>query len=292
MPEIVEQFSSEVPGDAPELIQLLPAGRITANDGRVFVLRDPEAVIRNSGASGLDLPIDYEHQNDDPARRTNGPVPAAGWIKELIAKPDGIWARVEWTETARAHIRKREYRYISPALYLDNGSREVTRIKGAGLVHTPALSLLALAREDETAGYGEIARALDLPETAGMPEILAAISERKPNAPETAVPMEAVQELLADRNEKATRLREIEAERIVGDAVEQGYLTPAMRPWALTLCAADPEGFETFMKASEPAYGYLTRRAEFPSPQAETARAGDTVNAIASQLGLDPEALK
>jgi len=38
--------------------------------------------------------------------------------------------------------------------------------------------------------------------------------------------------------------------------------------------------------------GYLTRRAEFPSPQAETARTGDTVNAIASQLGLDPESLK
>ncbi|WP_340214117.1 phage protease, partial [Dinoroseobacter shibae] len=32
---------------------------------------------------GIDLPIDHEHQGDDPARQKNGPVPAAGWIKGL-----------------------------------------------------------------------------------------------------------------------------------------------------------------------------------------------------------------
>ena len=65
MTELVQVFSAEIPGAAPELIQLLPAGRITANDRRVFEGKDPAAIILRSTAAGLDLPIDYDHQNDE-----------------------------------------------------------------------------------------------------------------------------------------------------------------------------------------------------------------------------------
>ncbi len=81
-------LTSEGEGNAvPDMVQLLPAGRITACDGRGFVLDDPAAVVERSKLTGgIDLPIGYEHQNDNPDARRNGPVPAAGWIKELIAK--------------------------------------------------------------------------------------------------------------------------------------------------------------------------------------------------------------
>ena len=165
---------------APDMVQLLPAGRITARDGRVFVLNDPEAVVERSKLSGgIDLPIDYEHQNDNPESRKNGPVPAAGWIKELIARPDGIWGRVEWTDRARQLITAREYRYLSPALLLARGSDVVLRIKGAGLVHNPALELTALAREEEDAApaLARIAEALGLDADAGEVAILTAIHD-------------------------------------------------------------------------------------------------------------------
>ncbi len=44
-----------------------------------------------------------------------GTAPAAGWIKRLEARPDGIWAAVAWTEAAQARIRAGEYRYITPS---------------------------------------------------------------------------------------------------------------------------------------------------------------------------------
>lgn len=96
---------------APEWVHLLPAGLIWGRDGRSFRLGDGAAVIAASQAGGVDLPIDYEHQADDPDRQKNGPVPAAGWIKALELRADGIWGRVEWTATAKNMVAAREYRY-------------------------------------------------------------------------------------------------------------------------------------------------------------------------------------
>ncbi len=74
---------------------------MNARDGRRFKLNDPAAVIRAFREGAVDLPIDYEHQIDKEEARLKGPVPAAGWIKELVLEDTGLWARVEWTERAR-----------------------------------------------------------------------------------------------------------------------------------------------------------------------------------------------
>ena len=91
-------------GEAPAWVHLLPSGATTARDGRRFILAEPEAVIAAFEAGRIDLPVDYEHQADKPVNRANGPVPAAGWIKALEARADGLWGRVEWTATAARMI--------------------------------------------------------------------------------------------------------------------------------------------------------------------------------------------
>ncbi len=68
----------------------MPVGRATARDGRSFLLDEPEAVLAAFDAGGIDLPLDYEHQNDRPEAKLSGPVPAAGWIKELSAPPRSL----------------------------------------------------------------------------------------------------------------------------------------------------------------------------------------------------------
>ena len=79
---------------APEWVHPFPLGRTTANDGRVFDLGDPAAVILNFDGRGLDLPVDFDHQMDDGKTRS-GPVPAAGWIKALRSDDMGLWGRAE-----------------------------------------------------------------------------------------------------------------------------------------------------------------------------------------------------
>ncbi len=87
-------------GGAPSWVHLFPEGRMTGRDGRIFDLADPGALVLAFQSSGVDLAVDDEHQNDVPEAKLHGPVPAAGWIKELKADAGGLWGRVEWTATA------------------------------------------------------------------------------------------------------------------------------------------------------------------------------------------------
>ncbi|MBE2277410.1 MAG: hypothetical protein IAE87_14095 [Rhodobacteraceae bacterium] len=133
---------------APEWVHLFPVGRMRARDGRQFDLADPAAVLLDFQSRGVDLPIDYEHQNDRSEAKLSGPVPAAGWIKALKADETGLWGRAEWTATAREMLERREYRYLSPSFLFHPQTRQVIRLKGAGLGHNPNLHLTALANED------------------------------------------------------------------------------------------------------------------------------------------------
>ncbi len=132
-------LSLEARGGAPEWIRLLPLGEVTLGDDR-----DPFFVDQNSLASiiehfesrGNDMVVDYEHQTMD-----GGQAPAAGWIKELQAREDGLWARVDWTERALNYISNREYRYFSPVIALDK-KRRATRIMHVALTNFPAINNL------------------------------------------------------------------------------------------------------------------------------------------------------
>ena len=138
------------PGHAPEWVHLFPGdGEVKGRDGRAWQLLDPAALVLAFQSAGIDLPVDYEHQNDTPEAKLNGPVPAAGWIKELRADDGGVWGRVEWTATAAELIGRKEYRYLSPSFLFHPQTRQIVRLKGAGLVHNPNLHLTALASQED-----------------------------------------------------------------------------------------------------------------------------------------------
>jgi phage I-like protein len=132
----------------PEWIHLLPLGELKLADSREPIRVDSQAlnqIIAAGQERGNDLVIDYEHQT-----LSGGEAPAAGWIKELQARGDGLWARVEWTGRATAYITNREYRYFSPVLTLDE-QRRPTALLNAGLTNFPAIThlppLVAKSRE-------------------------------------------------------------------------------------------------------------------------------------------------
>ncbi len=98
----------------PEWIMLIPAGRIEAVDGRVFINGVPEAIVAAFQRHGLELPIDINHKMElMPAGEE---APAMGWITALEVREGAIWARVEWTPRGARALKDREYRYISAAI--------------------------------------------------------------------------------------------------------------------------------------------------------------------------------
>lgn len=280
-------------GQAPDLVHLLPLGEIKGRDGRRFVLDNPGGVISASLSQGLDLVIDYEHQGDDPARRGSGPVPAAGWIRDLVLKADGIWGRVVWTERARNMIAGREYRYLSPVLTHRPGG-EVVRLKGASLVHRPNLELTALSSQETTMteALARVTEALGLAPDAGIDAILAGIEALGGDPdPSKYVPIKAVNDLLAERNTRTATMSQREAEAKVTAAMDAGYLTPAMRDWAVALCHQDPDSFDAFMSSATPAYAHLFTETSLNAAAPRSPSRGPLALAIATQLGIAPEAL-
>jgi phage I-like protein len=124
----------------PEWIRVLPRGTVELSDHREPFLVD-EASLRSMAAEfrsrGVDLVVDYEHQSLQGER-----APAAGWIKDLEARADGLWARVEWTQPARDYLEKKEYRYFSPVLKLDPETRRPVALMHVGLTNLPAIKHL------------------------------------------------------------------------------------------------------------------------------------------------------
>jgi phage I-like protein len=124
----------------PEWIRVLPRGAVELSDHREPFVVD-EASLMSMAAEfrsrGVDLVIDYEHQSLQGER-----APAAGWIKELEARGDGLWARVDWTRQARDYLEKKEYRYFSPVLRLDPETRRPVALMHMGLTNVPAIKHL------------------------------------------------------------------------------------------------------------------------------------------------------
>lgn len=124
---------------------LMAAGQLNVRDGRRWRLTDADAVVNATRAtpSGLDLPIDFEHQTQ-LALKNGQPSPAAGWIRALQVPAGALWARVEWTARPAAMLKAREYRCLSPTFF-HTPDGTVMRIEGAALTNCPALDMPALA---------------------------------------------------------------------------------------------------------------------------------------------------
>lgn len=308
-------------GAAPEWVHLFPPGRMFARDGREFILANPQAVVLAFEKGGIDLPIDYNHENDrkDPSRA--GPIPAAGWIKELAVRGDGLWGRVEWTAKARELIGNREYRFLSPTFYIDAKTNAIMQLKGAGLVHNPALHPTALASEetdmdDAAALRTSLVEALGLPADTADAELFSAarrVIEEMRRAPggkthaETAalaasgttpdpakfVPIATVQAMLTERRSERAAASEERVKSKVSKALADGLLTPAMAAWATDLCRADEASFDRFLAESGPVFAHFGKRiVPTGAPPSYTAVAASAEEeALCAQLGLKPGSL-
>lgn len=312
------------PGKAPEWVHLLSGGgTVKGRDGRKWELVDPAGVVLAFEANGADLPVDYEHQNDNPEAKLRRPIPAAGWIKEMRADDGGIWGRVEWTATAAEMIERKEYRYISPVLVYHDKTRQIVNLKGAGLVHSPNLYLTALANQDftmppksppetippkapakpvATGPEGEAAFAAMIADLLGLPpetppeELFKALKAKLSAEPDPAqfVPVATVQAMLIERNHSVATASQERAAQKVDDAMRSGHLSPAMKDWATALCRSDEASFDRFLTSSVPQFAHLSRPAvpsALPPGSRVDRQSEELADAICSQLGLKPGSL-
>ncbi|WP_412389917.1 phage protease [Desulfovibrio piger] len=305
-------------------IQLFPAGTFAARDGRPGNLRgvnatswrltaqDAEAVIAHWQRTATPLVVDYEHQTQLAAQ--NGrPAPAAGWITSLEWEEGrGLFAGVDWTDKARAHIRAGEYRYISPVFAFDRQSGAVLRLICAALTNHPALDGMDAASATftpyEEPPMKQILAALGLPETADEAAALAALTTLRQErdsakaqaeaAPDpkkfvTMTTFSAVQQEAAQLRDELTKLKnEAQAAALKDDieaALKDGRLTAATKGWAEEMAKTAPDALKAFL-AAQPSVQALTGTQTGGRPPAGdkpgTAALTDEEQYVCNQLGM------
>ena len=134
-------------------IQVLPAGRFGAEDGRwipaggwFLDAAGAARIIARVDARGTPLVVDYEHQTIN-AEWNGQPAPAAGWIRALEwIDGDGLFASVELTPRAAEMVRAGEYRYFSPVIEYDEQTGEVLALLMGALTNNPAIDGMAAAQ--------------------------------------------------------------------------------------------------------------------------------------------------
>jgi phage I-like protein len=91
--------------------------------------------------AGEKLLIDFDHFSYDPDKSSE----AAGWIVEVEARSNGLFARVEWTDEGEPAITNKRYRFVSPVWMpadcevLANNRLRPLRLDSVGLTNQPNL---------------------------------------------------------------------------------------------------------------------------------------------------------
>lgn len=170
----------------PEWIQLLPKGEVQARDGRgPWHYQDAKAVIETSFSTRRKIHIDENHSTDTAAKLGMS-APARGFITEMEERDDGIWGRVDWTESGKTLLADRAYWGISPVLSYDKKTGKVSAIARAALTNDPALRELLALNSTETNHMfaAKVAKLLGLSEDASEDEIMKALGARLEKAGE------------------------------------------------------------------------------------------------------------
>jgi phage I-like protein len=224
--------------EAPDWIKILPAGKVTTRDGRSFEF-DPAVLAARFDKDGIDIPIDLDH-----GTANNKKPEAVAWIKQLDARTDGLFGRVEWLDVGREVLAAKTRRYVSPTFKHSEG--KAGWLHSVALVAAPALSMPALAHAtsdpQEEPSMKAIAEALGLEADASETACLSAITVLSTDKVDKAIHDETLAKLTAATDEleqlKADA-RQKEVDDLLETALADKKILPANRDHFASLCATD-----------------------------------------------------
>lgn len=237
-----------------KLVKLLPLGLVHSTKGDFLVDNESFQSIRcKFSERQLQIPIDYEHQTLKDMQ-----APAAGWIKDIVLKSDGIYGAVDWTERAAEYLKNREYKYISPVVTLRNADKKAVGLHSAALTNTPAIDAMTPVACSDKPGEGEDSVNQEEAENSGKNtlEALAALLQLDPSATMEDI-YKAVSALL--EGQEAMKLKadtcqfevvRMKADDVVSEALRDGKVLPFQRDWAFQSAMNDLDSFTLWLKTA------------------------------------------
>lgn len=278
-------------------IKLIPRGDMTGNDGRHFINNNPEAIVAAFNADPRKVVLDIEHATELKAPKGE-PAPAQGWFTDFEVIDGEVWAVLELNEDGNKLISKKNYIYISPAFYHEQGN--IFKVSSVGLTNKPNLNLPSLNREKENAMPLPlaIAQALSLNAEASEQDAVTAIGKLQADNKQLALNAEqpdlekfvpkATHDLALNRAQTAeSKLQEIETANVtavVDDAIKAGKVAPANKDMMIALC--QQQGLEKFQKFIDGSPEIVSTESQQPKDQAQGESLTTEELAMCHQMGL------
>lgn len=235
-----------------KLVKLLPLGLVHCTHGDFLVDDESFKSIRCKFMERqVEIPIDYEHQTLKDVE-----APAAGWIKDIVLKSDGIYGVVDWTERAAGYLKNQEYKYLSPVISVRNSDRKAIGLHSAALTNTPAINAMTPVacsnklNEDNADQEGAendgkdtleaLAVLLQLDPSATIEDIYNAVSAM----------LEGQETLKLKADAYQFEVARIKADSVVMEALKDGKVLPFQRDWAFQSAMNDLDGFTLWLKGA------------------------------------------
>lgn len=242
----------------PTQIKILPLGLVKSQKGDFLVDNESfEAILNRFQNRKVDIPIDYEHQTLQDVQ-----APAAGWIKSLVLKADGIYAQVEWTAKANEYLTNKEYRYLSPVINVRDSDHKALTLHSVALTNTPAIDGMTAIVNSTASANNEAddpAGASTDPVDSKLDDLIKEL-KRLLGLSADVTPDELKQSIVSlMENQTAYKLKadamrfdayQKNVQDTVLEAMHAGKITPAQKEWATTLALKDLDGFKAFVSAS------------------------------------------
>lgn len=153
----------QLPADG--MYHLIPKGEFPHPESKTVQILDDKALTAIADRFNAEsqtprfpgLRVDYDHFSYDDDKSSE----AAGWIKKLEPRADGIYANVQWTPQGEAALKDGRFRLASPVWLphqvekLGSGRIRPLRLDSAGLTNNP--NLRGMVPLSNRAGSGESA---------------------------------------------------------------------------------------------------------------------------------------
>lgn len=134
--------------------------------------------------------VNYNHAQ--PGSAPYKETVAAGWMRELELRDDGLWARIEWTDEARSFIEAKQFQFLSPEFLVEGldkntGKAQGPTLRGAALLNTPYFTELpAVAAQEQLPLEGteknpmlkKLCEMLGMPEDSSEEQVMAKLQEK------------------------------------------------------------------------------------------------------------------